>query len=82
MRILAQEGFEIHRSVFPADEIKSLRKEAERISREAGSACIRNPRSRSTMFAALSESPNLRISEALSAVGGTGYLIPYRERVI
>lgn len=59
MRILAQEGFEIHRSVFAADEIKSLRKEAERISREAGSACVRNPRSRSTMFAALSESPNL-----------------------
>lgn len=54
MRILAQEGFEIHRSVFPADEIKSLRKEAEHISREAGTA-----RSRSTMFAALSESPKL-----------------------
>jgi hypothetical protein len=62
MRILAQEGFEIHRSMFAADEIKSLRKEAERISREAGSACVRNPRSRSTMFAALSESPNLRSS--------------------
>ncbi len=61
MRILAQEGLEIHRSVVPADEIKSLRKEAERISREAGSTCIRNPRSRSTMFATLSESPNFLV---------------------
>ncbi len=59
MMSLAQDGFEIHRCVFSADEIQSLRKEAARISREAGSACVRNPRSRSTMFAALSESPKL-----------------------
>lgn len=56
---LAQDGFEIHRSVFAADEIESLRKEATRISHEAGSACVRNPRSRSTLFAELSESPKL-----------------------
>lgn len=56
---LAQDGFEIHRGVFAADEIQSLRKEAARISREAGSACVRNPASRSTLFAAFSESPKL-----------------------
>lgn len=59
MRSLAQDGFEIHRCVFAADEIKSLKKEATRLSREAGSACVRNPRFRSAMFAALSESPKL-----------------------
>lgn len=56
---IRQDGFEICRGVFTAEEIASLRTEADRISREAGSACVRNPRSRSAMFAALSESPKL-----------------------
>lgn len=57
---LSQDGFEIHRSVFSADEIEALRKEADRVATEAGSACVRNLNSRSELFRELSQSSKLR----------------------
>jgi hypothetical protein len=56
---LSQDGFEIHRGVFSADEIEVLREEADRVATEAGSACVRNLNSRSERFRKLSNSPKL-----------------------
>jgi ectoine hydroxylase-related dioxygenase (phytanoyl-CoA dioxygenase family) len=57
---LSQDGFEIHRGVFSADEVEALRAEADRVANEAGSACVRNLNSRSELFRELSNSPMLR----------------------
>lgn len=60
MKHLIQDGFEIHRGVFSIDEIEALRKEADRVATEAGSACVRNLNARSEVFRELSDSPKLR----------------------
>lgn len=60
MRSFTQDGFEIHRGVFSADEIGTLREEADRVATEAGSACVRNLNARSEVFRKLSNSSKLR----------------------
>lgn len=68
---LSQDGFEIHRGVFSADEVEALREEADRVASEAGSACVRNLSVRSELFRELSNSPKLKEifpSETLTTV--------------
>lgn len=60
MKSLTQDGFEIHRGVFCAEEVEALRQEADRVASEAGSACVRNLNSRSELFRNLSNSTKLR----------------------
>ncbi len=60
MRILTEDGFEIHRGVFSVDEIESLRKESDRVAIAASSACVRNLNVRSELFRELANSPKLR----------------------
>lgn len=57
---LSQDGFEIHRGVFSADEIERLRAEADQVASETGSACVRNLSSRSAIFRELAHSSKLR----------------------
>jgi ectoine hydroxylase-related dioxygenase (phytanoyl-CoA dioxygenase family) len=57
---LSQDGFEIHRGVFSADEVEVLKSEADRVATEAGSACVRNLNARSELFRELANSAKLR----------------------
>ncbi len=59
MPTLEEDGIEIHRGVFTAEEIESLRDEANRVTCRSGSACARNIRGKSPTFDALSSSPKL-----------------------
>lgn len=47
------EGFRLHRAVLSIEETEALRVEADQVAREAGGACVRRLRYRSTTFAAL-----------------------------
>jgi len=54
MNSLAQNGYQIHRGVFGDDEIELLRREADRVASEAGTACVRHLSDRSIVFRDLS----------------------------
>ena len=56
---LSQDGFEIHRGVFSANEIEMLKVETDRVAAEHGSACVRNLNSRSELFRELANSRKL-----------------------
>lgn len=73
MDSLIQRGFQIHPAVFAEEEIHALRREADRVAAEAGSACVRHLRERSGIFRDLARSP-----EILSLLPNTG-LQPVRS---
>lgn len=73
MNSLPQDGFEIHRGVLSASEIEILRREADRVATEVGSACVRNLNSRSGMFRELS------VSKKISDLLGDSQLQPVRS---
>lgn len=54
MTSLKQHGYSIHRGLFGNDEIELLRREADGVAIEAGSACVRHLRDRSDIFRKLS----------------------------
>ena len=60
MSALSQDGYQIHRKNFCADEIAGLRQEADRVSAEAGAACVRKLLERSRVFADLAIAPRLK----------------------
>lgn len=53
MELLEKDGFVILRNVFSEDELSSLREDADRIATEAGSACVRNIRDKSSLVDSL-----------------------------
>lgn len=55
-RNLLNQGFETHQRCFASEEIEILRAEADRVSLEAGTACVRHLRERSAIFSELSTS--------------------------
>jgi hypothetical protein len=59
MDSLIQRGFQIHPAVFAEGKIDALRDEADRVATEAGSACVRHLRDRSSMFRDLARSPEI-----------------------
>ena len=53
------DGFEIHLSIFPEDELQTMRAEVERVQQEFGTACLRRLRAKSTNFHDLAYDPRL-----------------------
>ena len=53
MRLFEKDGFTILRNIFSEDELFPLREEANRLAKEAGSACVRNIRAKSSLFDSL-----------------------------
>lgn len=47
---LEEDGYKIIRSVFGEDEILEMRSEADRIAKDAGTACVRHLRAQSNLF--------------------------------
>ncbi|MEM0966237.1 MAG: phytanoyl-CoA dioxygenase family protein [Verrucomicrobiota bacterium] len=64
------QGFEIVREVFTKDEVEAMREEADRLSKNEGSACVRHIRSKSKEFNQLAKSVRLQnlLSKGLSPV--------------
>lgn len=55
----ARNGYAIVRNVFSQAEVARFREEADRVAAEAGTACVRHLRSKSTLFDALARSRQL-----------------------
>lgn len=64
------DGYEVHRNLFAGEEIEEFRLEADKVSRTAGSACVRHLRERSGLFRNLALSPRILrlIPESLAPV--------------
>lgn len=60
MNNLQTQGFEIIREVFSKDEVETMRKEADRLSENEGSACVRHIRSKSKELERLARSERLQ----------------------
>ncbi len=57
--MLESDGYELVRKVFHADELSEFRTEADRLSTEAGTACVRHIREKSPLFRQLPLRPEL-----------------------
>ncbi len=56
---LSRDGFDLHRGIFDEAALGALRLDADRIAREAGTACVRNLNQRSDLFSRVSRDQSL-----------------------
>jgi ectoine hydroxylase-related dioxygenase (phytanoyl-CoA dioxygenase family) len=70
---LTHHGYQIHRGIFGDEETDFLRREADRIASQAGSACVRHLNDLSATFRELS------VSNKISALLGDAKLQPVRS---